>query len=676
MKSCFFRITMLFFVFLVGKISAQQQSEKSESLYPKKETEKSGFYNFLWGKHYRELYALDISAPEISDKNSKKLIPITEGYPYFRFFSEFEKLYEKEQFKETYTDKFVADSYTIVHPFSFVITDGLSKNIGLNPENNQLFYQNSTLYKSVETDNTLFTTNEVITRLEKNGKIDEKIFVRSRLLDMIVGNSLTVNDSYLWKKSKKNENVYYPYLVDRGFSFPKKDGLLYGTLLNSLGIKNIQNYYKKRLKTNKINEHNYVSDLAFSSSIKEQIWLEESRFIKTMLTDDVLEGIFAGLPENFQNTESNEDLKKALVHRINNVENLAKEYFKSLEKREKHTFDFQPGILIDTDLAVRFGGKFTYTKYDFVNQPFKARHELSWNHYYSILYSGTFPTLNKKIAYTTDVWLTSSNHFQNFFGFGNESENYESSFGREYNRVLLQRFGGNLGTVFTFSETQKAIVRAGVERYNIIDEQKFHRDDIFQEGELRNKTNFFLNLKGSYEISSVKTEENRFNYEFIPEVGLVVNFRDMNRNVPYLSGMFSFRFNPDFNRKYTIASNLKAKALFNEIYEFYQAATMGGETGLRGFRNERFSGQQYFVHSTDFRINIGKLTNKVIPLNLEPFVGFDYGRVWYAHEDSQKWHTSFGGGLSFKLINKFDANVSYFTSSESPRITLSLGYSF
>lgn len=676
MKSYFFRIAVLFFAFSAGKALAQRPSEKSESLYPKKETEKSGFYNFLWGKHYRELYALDISAPEIYDENSKKLIPVIEGYPYFRFFSEFEKLYEKEQFEETYTDKFVADAYTLIHPLSFVITDGLSKNIGLIPENNQLFYRNGKLYKSIKEDNSLITTDEVITRLEKNSQIDEKIFVRSRLLDMIVGNSLNINDSYLWKKSDKNENVYYPYLVDRGFSFPKKDGLLYGTLLNSLGIKNIQNYYKKRLNTNKINSHNYVTDLAFSSIIEEQIWLEESRFIKTMLTDDVLEGIFAGLPENFQNKESNEDLKKALVHRINNVENLAKEYFVSLAKRKKHTLDFQPGILLDTDLAVRFGGKFTYTQYNFINQPFSARHELSWNHYYSLLYSGMFPTLNEKMAYTTDIWLTSVNHFQNFFGFGNESENYESSFGRDYNRVLLQRTGADLGMIYGVSETQKATVKAGVERYNIIDEQKFHRDDIFQQGELRNKTNFFLNLKANYEVSSKESTESKINYFFVPEVGLIVNFRDMNRNVPYVSGMFSFRFNPDFERKYTIASNLKAKTLFNKTYEFYQAATMGGETGLRGFRNERFSGQKYFVHSTDFRINIGKLTNKVVPLNFEPFVGFDYGRVWYAHEDSQKWHTSFGGGLSFKIINKLDTNISYFTSSERPRITLSLGYFF
>src|SRR5690606_30278615 len=125
------------------------------------------------------------------------------------------------------------------------------------------------------------------------------------------------------------------------------------------------------------------------------------------------------------------------------------------------------------------------------NAPFSARHELSWNHYYSLLYSGMFPTLSGKTAYTTDVWLTSSNHFQNFFGFGNESQNYESSFGRDYNRVLLQKMGFDMGILFSFSETQSAIIKAGIERYSIADQQEFNREDIFQEGELQHKNNVF-----------------------------------------------------------------------------------------------------------------------------------------------------------------------------------------
>src|SRR5690606_28179683 len=136
-----------------------------------------------------------------------------------------------------------------------------------------------------------------------------------------------------------------------------------------------------------------------------------------------------------------EEVGQAVLHKTNNPDIL--EYNQNRPK--KHTLDFQPGLLFDTDLSVRFGGKLTYTRFVFKNAPFSARHELSWNHYYSFLYSGTFPTLSSKTAYTTDVWMTSSNHFQNFFGFGNESQNYESSFGRDYNRVLLQKMGFDMG---------------------------------------------------------------------------------------------------------------------------------------------------------------------------------------------------------------------------------------
>lgn len=802
MKSYFFRIISVVFTFWVSVAQGQLLSKKSEALYPKEHIEKSNFYNFLWGEHYRELYALEILAPDFLDKNPRDLIPVTENYPYFQYFSEFEKLYEREKFEGTYSDRFIADAYTLIHPMAFVLTDGLARNIGLNPENIVFFYNNEKLHKAVNPDNDLLTTDEVLFGLEEGFqyKIDEKLFVRSRLLDMIVGNSLCINDSYLWKI--KNESVYYPYRVDRGFSFLKKDGLFYEILLQSLGIKNVQNYYKQKLSSKKINSHNYTVDLVLSSKIKEQVWLEEAGVVKEIFTEDVLQGVFASFPENFQNSKVHNELKQALIHRISNIEILAKEYFEILQeiaiikgsaqddvfeisqsqsttiitvkdregnvilkneylidrtkeiwlyglggidsfvvqefdkndiiiriinndhyneyilnkapdniklyattesvvtsdeigsatlfktdnfnvldysqdRPKNHTFVFQPGILLDTDLALRLGGKFTYTRYAFKKQPFSSRHELSWNHYYSALYSGIFPTWNQKRMYTADLWITSSNHFQNFFGFGNESENYESSFGREYNRVMLQRLGLDLGVAFDLLPTQKVKIKLGLERFHIVDGQKFHRDDIFQEGELTDKTNLFLNIKANYQLSSSSIKENdRFDYLFIPEVGLMLNFRDMNRNVPYLSGELSLKYNPDVNQKYTIATVLSAKALLNETFEFYQAATMGGEAGLRGYRNERFSGQQYFVHSTDFRIDIGKLTNRVVPLSFEPFLGFDYGRVWYLSENSKKWHTSLGGGFSFKVINKFNTNISYFTSSERPRITLSLGYFF
>jgi outer membrane protein assembly factor BamA len=87
-----------------------------------------------------------------------------------------------------------------------------------------------------------------------------------------------------------------------------------------------------------------------------------------------------------------------------------------------------------------------------------------------------------------------------------------------------------------------------------------------------------------------------------------------------------------------LATLFKAKALFDDQYEFYQAATVGGDTDLRGYRNQRFSGKQSYYQSTDVRWNLGKLQNGFAPISYGVFSGFDYGRVWLKNENSDQWH--------------------------------------
>ncbi len=804
MSPYYFKMFLFLLALMASKGWSQEAVEKTQTIYPKKNTQKSWFYNFLWGKHYREIYATPITAFEKQPSWELTTTPITGGFEYFKHFPEFNALYQSEDFEGTYSDRFIADAYTLIHPLAFVINNGLNRNLGLGSSSNEFLYIQDELHRTIPDTKNHLSTAQVISFLQENFKfrIDETTYVRARLVDILVGNQLDVNASYYWQLHPNQTDVFVPTVVDRGFSFAKKDGLLFGLLLSSLGIESNDNFYNKKLKSSRINKHNYTIDLALAGSIKKQTWAEQAQFIKTMLSEDVLQGIFAELPQEIQQADSSKELKKALIHRIAHLETLAKDYFETLQKiviikgtaqddyfkieqnqsttritlinahtgeviskneyiaettqeiwlygfggintfsltdngkndiliriinnnnyndfeleqaqsnikiytpesslvtqtevgnaslhktdnpnlleynpkrPKEHTLDFTPGVLFDTDLSIRLGGKFTYTRYTFKNQPFSAQHELSWNHLYSLLYSGTFPTLNEKMTYKADVWLTTPNHFQNFFGFGNESSNHESSFGRDYNRVLLQRVGFDLGVKLNISEKETATFSTAIERYHIIDEQKFDRDDIFQEGELAHKNNVFMNLRAAYEISTEESVYRNFHYAFIPHIGMMINFKDMNRNVPYVGGELSVKFNPDVAKKYTVVSVLKAKSLFNSTYEFYQAATMGGETGLRGFRNERFSGQHYFLHSNDFRIDLGKLNNKLIPIDYEAFLGADYGRVWYKGENSQKWHTSFGGGFSFRFVNKFATNISYFTSSERPRIILSLGYFF
>lgn len=791
-------------IFCTGCLVVAQESDTLilKQIPLQTDTARTKIYHFLWGKHYKKAFAEPISALDISsqfDEQNKTILFqgkqyelefIAEDLYYFQRFPDFNKLYQQEDFEGTFAQKMIADAYAMHYPFGFLITNQVAKNLQLSAFDLPYFYKDNKLFKGIPIKQNLITTDSLITLLQTDFtyKIDSELYVRSRLLDMLVGNSSKAAHDYLWKSKTQNSDlIFSPVVADRGFSFLKKDGLLFDFLLQSIGIDFADNYYKTKLNVKKINRHNYVTDVVLASTIAPEVWAEQARFIKEILTADVLENIFNELP-----TSGNQELLKAFEFRLENLEIMAEDYGNFLqktvvifgshqddtfvinqttqnteielksstdqtialkkqfsnrrtkeiwlygfsgndvfrlenssdngtfirvmdensgvfeieeaqsnikiyvpdsiedtgkakvyttdnpkilaynpEKPQPDAFRFDPWLVFDTDMLVLIGGKLTYTQNNFKKNPYDFRHELGWNHYYSMVYKGSFPSLDEKRMYVSDVWITSKNHFQNFFGFGNESENYESTFGLDYNRVLLQKFGLSQSVIFQKGKKENISLKASIEHVSVIDNQKFERDDIFREEELRNTANIFSTVSGGY-FNEFKNQN--WLWVLDGKAGLVINFRDLNRNIPYLEAVTTLEYNLPSQTNLTLATTIGAKTMLNPRFEFYQAATIGGETGPRGFRNERFAGQHYFYQNSDIRIDLGKLKNNITPLSYEAFVGFDYGRVWLDNEASQKWHTSIGGGFSFKFFNRLAAQISYFTSSESPRIIFALGY--
>ncbi len=116
----------------------------------------------------------------------------------------------------------------------------------------------------------------------------------------------------------------------------------------------------------------------------------------------------------------------------------------------------------------------------------------------------------------------------------------------------------------------------------------------------------------------------------------------------------------------------------NDNFEFYQAAALGGDFDLRGFRNQRFIGNQSFFQSSDLRIAIGKIKSSIVPMSYGFFGGYDYGRVWLNGENSNKWHQAVGGGLWLNGLNTITARLTYFkgTADDEARIAFGLGFGF
>ena len=95
-------------------------------------------------------------------------------------------------------------------------------------------------------------------------------------------------------------------------------------------------------------------------------------------------------------------------------------------------------------------------------------------------------------------------------------------------------------------------------------------------------------------------------------------------------------------------------------YFFYQGQTLGAGN-LRGYRRERFNGDQKVYQNLDFRQQF-----RIRDLRSRGgfFLSFDHGRVWFDGEDSDTWHYSYGGGVFLRPLSLFGLSVGYFVPED------------
>jgi hemolysin activation/secretion protein len=73
------------------------------------------------------------------------------------------------------------------------------------------------------------------------------------------------------------------------------------------------------------------------------------------------------------------------------------------------------------------------------------------------------------------------------------------------------------------------------------------------------------------------------------------------------------------------------------------------------------------------RYTIGKVKS-FVPLQYGITAGFDLGRVWLPGEDTQKWHTSSGGGLWLNGADMLTVKTQLFYGSDGARFSVGLQF--
>lgn len=352
------------------------------------------------------------------------------------------------------------------------------------------------------------------------------------------------------------------------------------------------------------------------------------------------------------------------------------------KKNRRDLQNIIPIIASNPDDGLRVGAIFNYTKNSLRRNPFTEKHSLSALYItetsgIEIEYNGEFANIFDVVNLRIDAGYSSASYTNNFFGFGNETPNIDDvhPLDLDFNRVRLQKLSFSPSLIFR--GYQGSVIQLGVGYENIEAEKTAGR---FIETANVNPLVFegqdFFAAEGSYEYKNFDNESKpKYGIQFKLTAGYKANF-DEDRTFGYV--IPELRLTSKIDRRGVLVYATKFKAHFNlsKEFEFYQAATLGDGDGLRGFRQERFSGKRSFYQNSDLRLNIGKIRNSIIPISYGIYGGFDYGRVWVDNDNSSEWHTTPGGGLYFNIAGFTTANFGYFSSADGGRLNILLNLAF
>lgn len=541
-------------------------AEVSESVYPKEWTKKTKSYQFFWGKHYRTIYGTDVTVPvgdlttihggltptisgggnqsmslRLLDNEGKEYVMrgIRKSVSRFVQTAVFKDQYVMNSFDNTWAERFVYDFYTTSHPYTAFILGDLSDKINLYHTNPRLYYipkqkalgrfnekYGDELYmieerltdgfeeeESFGNSERIISTRDVISKLRKDEKyeVDQTLFLRARIFDMLIGDWDRHGDQWRWSEFKEGDKVVYrPIPRDRDQAFAKIDGALLSLVKKLPPLRHMQNYEKSFATPRWINKTAFPLDQYLLRSTSLEDWIREAQDIINSLDDETITNAFNQLPEELDPKDSDQIVDILKWRRDNIVAYLPKYY----DKLRQYV------VLAGTDKKDRFDierlvGGDVYVK-QFRTK--KSGEELFFEKIY-----------NSK--QTKEIWVYGLNDEDTFRIHGNEVA-----------KIKLRLIGGKNKDTFTVENKSKVIVYDYADKKNeIVGDNQGVRTYMSNRYDLNNF---------NYESLPLRTNILLPNLGYNPEDGLKLGFlfssvqskfiQDPYTSKHVLKGLYSF----------------------------------------------------------------------------------------------------------------------------------------
>ncbi len=804
---------------------------------------------FFLGEHYRDTWSTQIKVPFLDlssfaggltsvqlgggHQTTSLEFKGKDGLTYtFRNVEKDPSKIISEGLRKTFAEDIFQDQISTAHPYSGVMVPRLAEAVGVyHPKPKLVYMPNSTLLgpyiqqiggrlgfieakpdEDVSLVNSFGNAKNAVStkklyeklRDDNDNRVDQEMFLKARLLDMLIGDWDRHENQWRWAEFKKDKgSLYRPIARDRDQAFPKYDGIL--PWLASKVVKFESFGYKiKSPKSLSFEARNL--DRNFLNELTEVDWIRILNEMKKNLSDGVIESAIRQMPpETF--SKSGDILIKKLKSRRDALPATAREYYRELSKNisiagsdkkeffkierlEKETIvrlfkitdagidtkvyerifqnnetseiniyalngkdsirimgisnfspikvriiggkgndvisnnsesgktvlydtkegnqiagnvvlhlsnhadvtdykpntyhynltGFKPAVDFNGDDGLFLGGGIGTKHYSFKREPAYQQSLIGDYAFksgaYGIRYSGTFfSVFSRKTDILINAGYNGPKYTFNYYGEGNSTPNLDDP--NLYYRIRTKNLGVTAFIQHRYTKVFSVGIGPGFEYYRVEQpSDRFVGSPQFPDKEEASAPARFGTIRS---FTSVNFVDNLMfptsGVRWRNEANYFSEFSNTNYNFLHLRSTVSFYATPNILLPLTTAFRFGAATNIGE-YKFFQGNSLGGNTFLRGYRNNRFTGRSILFHNTEVRVKVTNLRNYFLSGNLGVFGFFDTGRVFSDNIEKNTWHTGYGPGIWIKFYNLFLVSSSYGFSKEGQNINVKTGISF
>ena len=336
---------------------------------------KSSFYKFFWGEHYRKEWNTPVVAKKVlldtihgglnvyqlGGSRQTTSIRATDKNEREYAFRSVDKSFGgalPEITLGTFIEKLANDQVTFSHPYSALVVAPLAEAARIYHANPELVFvpkQDALGKYNDSAGNVLYTleqrpdenwetasnfgnskkivgTEKMFEKIleDNDNSVHQKAFVRARLFDMWIGDWGRHDDQWRWASFKDDKKtLYVPIPRDRDNAFTKFDGLLLKVLIPAAKARHLQTFDNNIKNVNQFNFPARHLDHRLMNEVTLDEWINIAKELQTNLTDAVIDNAVTKMPAEVYRFSGTEIAGK-LKARRGELVNWANTYYKFL----------------------------------------------------------------------------------------------------------------------------------------------------------------------------------------------------------------------------------------------------------------------------------------------------------------------------------------------------------